>query len=166
MTDTKLCTMTVEEFQKHMASELTALEAKKDDKRLESLNKSLRGYNDIENQDEHTMVAVELYKSDPNGRVKELEARLKELEKKLADKEDGNKELTDEEKKKAEEAKKAADEEEAKKVEEAEAAKKKEEEEKKAKEEAAAKAKEPTDWDSDMGHAVLSASETVAKKKE
>jgi hypothetical protein len=168
MTDKKtLSVMTVEEFQKHMDSELTALEATPNKDRHTSLKNSMAFYNAVEKKDEHTRIPVELYKTDTAGDITALAARFDGLEKKLDEllgkkKEGGEEELSEEDKKKKEEeAKKAADEEEAKKAEK-EAADKKAEEDKKKEEEAK---KNDSGWDEDMGHKVLSPAEAVAAAK-
>ena len=165
MTDKKtLSVMTVEDFQKHMASELTALEANPDEDRAASLRKSLEAFNAIAQKDEHTRIPVELHKSDTTGDINALTARFDALEKKLDELLNKSKEpeLSDEDKKKKEEeAKKAADEEEAKKVEK-EAADKKALEDKEKEEEAQ---KNDAAWDDDMGQRVMTPAETVLAAK-
>ena len=167
MTDKKtLSVMTVEDFQKHMASELTALEANPDEDRAASLRKSLEAFNAIAQKDEHTRIPVELHKSDTTGDINALAARFDALEKKLDEllnkDKDVDSELSDEDKKKKEEeAKKAADEEEAKKVEK-EAADKKALEDKEKEEEAK---KNDAAWDDDMGQRVMTPAETVLAAK-
>ena len=157
-----LSVMTVDEFQKHMSSELTALEATPDDDRLASFKKSLAAYNAIETKDEHTRIPVELHKSDVVGDVTALVARIDELEKKIealtpSKKEGEDDELSEEDKKKAEEAQKKADEDKA--IEE-----KKLEEEKKKKEEENKK-NDDASWEDDMGQEVLTPAQAVAAAK-
>jgi len=168
MTDKKtLSVMNVEDFQKHMDAELTALEAKPDKDRHASLKNSMAFYNAIEKKDENTRIPVELYKTDTAGDISALEARIDELEKavtalsdKKDDKEEDKKEV-DEDEKKTE--KKEEDEDDEKKDEED--AEKDADEDEDKKDEADDSEKSDVSWDEDMGHDVLSPAETVAAKK-
>lgn len=166
MTDTKqLCVMTVDEFQKHMSAELSALEAKPDNDRMTSFKKSLAAYNAIDNKDENTRIPVELCKSDPDSAVKELAAKFEELEKKIDKILDKKTDKEDDKEKVDADADKDKDDD-SKKKEDGDDKEKADADEDKDKADESEKSVAPVDWDSDMGHAVLSASETVAKKKE